>query len=231
MTMKRTLSGMLLLLLACGSADAALLSRVGGQAYYDDVLDITWLADANYAYTSGFDGNGLQQWGEANNYVAWLNTNNHLGSNTWRLPTIVDSGALGCQFTYNGTDCGYNVDLNTSEMAHLFYSTLGNVGYYDTSGVATGCSVTTPLCLTNTGPFSNVDDYYYWSGTTYAQSPTQAWYFGFGTGSQNYNPKTNGYRAWAVMSGDISPVPVPSAVWLFGSALGVMGLARRKLAS
>jgi hypothetical protein len=29
----------------------------------------------------------------------------------------------------------------------------------------------------------------------------------------------------------LQPVPVPAAVWLFGSALGVMGLVRRKLAS
>jgi hypothetical protein len=29
----------------------------------------------------------------------------------------------------------------------------------------------------------------------------------------------------------MSPVPVPPAVWLFGSALGAMGMARRKLAS
>jgi hypothetical protein len=39
--MKRSLSGLMLLLLACGSADAALLSRAGGQAYYDDVLNIS----------------------------------------------------------------------------------------------------------------------------------------------------------------------------------------------
>jgi hypothetical protein len=30
---------------------------------------------------------------------------------------------------------------------------------------------------------------------------------------------------------DFSVVPVPAAVWLFGSALGVMGLVRRKKAA
>ena len=34
------------LFLVCVSADAALISRLGGQAYYDTVLDITWAADA-----------------------------------------------------------------------------------------------------------------------------------------------------------------------------------------
>jgi hypothetical protein len=225
--------GILGLCLLSFSANAALLSRLSGQAYYDDVLNITWLADANYAQTSGYDGNGLMSWSEALGFIAFLNTNSHLGSSSWRLPTFTDTGSPGCPggLAYSGTDCGYNVDLATGEMAHLFYATLGNSGYYDTSGVATGCSPGSPQCLTNVGPFSNLDDYYYWYGATYSTNTTYAWYFGFGTGSQYRNPKTNAYRALAVMSGDIAPVPVPAAAWLFGSALGVMGWTRRKPAT
>ena len=37
-----------------GSANAALWDR-GGGLVYDDVLNVTWLQDANYANTSGFD--------------------------------------------------------------------------------------------------------------------------------------------------------------------------------
>ena len=40
------------------SADAALVSRLGGLAYYDTDADLTWLADANYAKSSGYDGDG-----------------------------------------------------------------------------------------------------------------------------------------------------------------------------
>lgn len=54
------------------SANAALIERLGGLAYYDDVADLTWLADANYAQTSGYDANGLMAWDAANAWVAGL---------------------------------------------------------------------------------------------------------------------------------------------------------------
>lgn len=44
-----------------GAAQATLIDR-GGRMIYDDVLDITWLQDANYAMTSGHDADGRSQW-------------------------------------------------------------------------------------------------------------------------------------------------------------------------
>ena len=46
------------------SANAALYDR-GNGLIYDDVLDITWLQDANYAQTSGYDTDGRMTWIEA----------------------------------------------------------------------------------------------------------------------------------------------------------------------
>ena len=46
-----TLSAGLLSFGVVSTADAALVSRLGGLAYYDTVLNITWLADANFAKT------------------------------------------------------------------------------------------------------------------------------------------------------------------------------------
>ncbi len=220
---------MVLLAGLAGPADAALLSRLSGQAYYDTVLDITWLADANYAWTSGYDSDGLMSLAAAQSWIVSLNVAQHLGASDWRLPVIVDTGTPGCNFGYTGTDCGWNVDLSTGEMAHLYYSTLGNIGLYDTSGNLTGCSLSSPWCLTNTGPFSNLRPYIYASGTLYAPDPSLAWHFHFDNGIQEYDYKGSEMFAWAVRPGDIGLVPVPGAVWLFGSALGVMSALRRRL--
>jgi len=213
-----------------GLANAALLSRLSGQAYYDTELNITWLADANYAKTSGYDSDGLMSWSAAHGWIASLNAANHLGVNTWRLPFVVDTGATGCVATaYSGTDCGYNVQTKTgatvySEMAHLYYTTLGNTGAKNTSGFDTGgaCLIGPNYCLTNSGPFSNIQPNYYWSGTENAGAINNAWVFYFGSGLQTHSLKFNGFYAWAVSPGDIAAVPVPGAAGLFGAALAAL---------
>jgi len=190
------------------------------EAYYDTVLDITWLADAN--------ANGLMNWDAANTWANNLDVNGVTG---WRLPTMVDTGAPGCDFAYTGTDCGYNVQTGSaattvySEMASLFYDTLGNLAYYDTSGTGPQSG----WGLTNTGPFSNLQSNDYWSGLEYAPGTGSAWFFSFGGGPQSSGFKADSRYAVAVRPGDVSAVPVPAAVWLFGSGLiGLLGLAKRK---
>jgi hypothetical protein len=245
--MFRSAAIMLALCFITLSAQAALIGRValtpGGtdyQAYYDDVLDITWLADADYAATNTFGvtgyGIGLygvsMQWSTALAWTVGMNNANHLGVNNWRLPSVTDTGSPGCTgFDYNGTDCGWNVDLSTGEMAHLFYSTLGMNGSFDTNGQPTGCDSSPPTCLTNTDPFTHLRPEFFWSGNENVAYTPYAWGFNFGTGGQGQGDKTAFYRVWAVRDGDIAIVPVPASVWLFGSALGLMGRLRRKAAA
>jgi hypothetical protein len=125
--MERTIGGMVLLLVVCGSVQAALSSRAGGQAYYDTATNLTWVADANLAQTSDYDPDGLLNWTEALGWVASLNAAKYLGANDWRLPTVTDTGLPGCVGTaFSGTDCSYNVDPATGEMACMFAGTLGN---------------------------------------------------------------------------------------------------------
>lgn len=104
------------------SANAALIERLGGLAYYDDVADLTWLADANYAQTSGYDANGRMTWADANAWAAGLEV---AGVTGWRLPDTIDVGNDGATYTnlYQGVDYGYNITTH-SEMSNMFYNVL-----------------------------------------------------------------------------------------------------------
>ena len=89
--------------------------------------------------------------------------------------------------------------------------------------------------------FINIEEHPYWSGTDAIIEgfDNHAWGFWFGgsagttidPGAQTINGKNNiGTYAWAVR--DVSTVPIPAAVWLFGSGLlGLVGITRRKTVS
>ena len=202
-------------------------NRTTAEAYYDTVLDITWLADANYARTSGYDADGNMNWAVAMTWTANLDPYGS-GIRGWRLPTITDLGASGCNYSVTGgTDCGYNVDTSGSEMAHLFSATLGNLTYYSPSGTPNQPG----WGLSSTGPFANIQASLYWSATAYAPLTSAAWGFSFHDGYQTYGYQVSGHTAWAVHSGDVgaavSAVPLPAAAWLFGGGLlGVLGIGR-----
>jgi hypothetical protein len=74
----RLIAGLLLAAGLSNAAHAALQGRdLNGsadsfEAYYDTELDLTWLADANFAKTSGYHGSGLMNWTDANAWVAGL---------------------------------------------------------------------------------------------------------------------------------------------------------------
>ncbi len=164
------------------SAQAALVGRdINGNAVagssasavflYDADLNLTWLRNANAGAGSSFDDgfsttDGLMTWGNANNWANTLTVGNYSG---WRLPTMVDTGAPGCDFSYaGGTDCGYNVQTATSEMAHLYYVSLGNLAYCPPGDATCAGGPQAGWGLTNTGNFQNLQPYVYWSGTEYA---------------------------------------------------------------
>jgi hypothetical protein len=90
-------------------------------AFYDTELNVTWLRNAN--------ANRVMDWNGANTWASNLVVGSY---SDWRLPTIVDTGAPGCDYSNaGGTDCGFNVQTKSgstvySELAHLYYTTLGN---------------------------------------------------------------------------------------------------------
>lgn len=191
-------------------------ANYGGSNYnliYDDDVNMVWLD-----YTAG-----LPTWANAMSWASGLNGvgvltynfNDGLSMNwsdVWRLPGVIDTGTSGCDFSYSGTDCGYNVDTSTGEMAHMWYDELGNLAYFDTSGnwPQTGWG------LTSTGDFANLQASYYWSGTEYMPYPaTSAWIFDTSSGKQSDAGKNTDYYAIAVRSGQLTVVPEPISAILF----------------
>ena len=72
------------LLFLISPAQPELLARGNGMID-DTVLDITWLQDANYAFTSGNDDDGNMTWYEA---VAWADQLVYEGFDDWRLASL-----------------------------------------------------------------------------------------------------------------------------------------------
>lgn len=190
----------------------------GFEAYYDTALDITWLVDANFAKSGGYDADGLMGWDAAK---AWAGNLVVGGYRDWRLPDVkpVSGSSLNRNWSLAGdTDTGYNITSTQSELAHLYYVTLGNKGYFDTAGNEQG-----GWGLTNTGPFQNIQPSNYWFNVEVDERiPTTAWTFSVGYGAQTRDVKFDDFYAWAVHPGDVATVPEPE-VYAFALA-GLAGL-------
>jgi hypothetical protein len=127
----------------------------GHEAVYDDVLNITWLADANLANTNAFGVVGIGITGGMTNLtaLAFINAMNaqnaglgYLGVNSWRLTTLspVNGISLDLTVSYDGsTDVGYQLSApvdpiynqsgttsgtTVSELAYQYYNNLAARG-------------------------------------------------------------------------------------------------------
>ncbi len=194
------------------SVNAALVGRLaatpGGtdyQAYYDDQLDITWAADPNI--------NGSNTW---DNQMSWVANLTIGGVGGWRLPNMDVNGdgniVLECSSVSQAV-CADN------EYAHM---TAYGAGSILGSGITSW----------NSSIFGSISYFGYWSRTESFTNSTDAWVFvlsGTPVGISTALVKNDVSNAWAVLSGDVSAVPVPASIWLFGSGLiGLIGLAKRK---
>jgi len=221
-----------------GSAQAALESRLGGQAVYDTILDITWTADANLAATNSFGlqlGGGLgthpsdnsptpaggvimpdgrMNWPGALFWIDAMNGASYLGVSDWRLPTALNQDGTG--------PCGPAFSCTGSEMGHMFYNNLSG-----TAGFSVLNSSDPDLAL-----FSNLQSNGYWSETESAADLTRAWVFPFHNGRQTTLLKDGRggmIFAWAVRPGDIAAVPEPTSLVFVGTVLGgLLGVGWRR---
>ena len=194
------------LTLICSSGSADLFDR-GGGLIYDDVLDITWLADANLAASNtfgvpGIGVGGAMNWNTAQNWIAAMNTAGYLGYSDWRLPATLDPDS-SCTDDIAGTIPSTDpTGLNCTgcEMGQLFYIELGG-----TAGDYIMTSSDPDLAL-----FSNIQEGLYWSDTEYAPNPLAgAWHFHFDSGFQNTFNKLATLFAWPVHDGDIGMALIP----------------------
>lgn len=204
------------------AANAALIDRGNGMIY-DTVQDITWLADANYAKTSGYDSDGRMTWAEAN---TWANNLEFGGFDDWRLINA-DSNDTNCSDViefgeyddqYFGTNCTGN------ELGHLYY-----VDFEVTANQHINTSTSDNYDL-----FENIQYFLaaYWASNVYEPDTNMAWNFYNVYGHQTYSDKDAQLYAWAVRDGDISappsPVSSPGSLLLLGAGLIGTAVASRK---
>ena len=216
----------------------------GSGLIYDTVLDVTWLQDANYSDTTGYDDMqygsdylGQLTYNDAENWadnLSYYDSVRNTVWNDWRLPGIKPTKPGGYDLTWNydgSTDNGFNITSPNNELAHLYYVTLGNLGSTSPDGVRPQPGWVWGIL--ETGPFMNLKNSY-WSESDLINDSLYG-YFVFSNGEQLFSDNaTSSFKfAWAVRDGDVgdysNPIPEPSTIILFSiSLLGLAGVARRK---
>lgn len=204
-----------------GDAEAALIDR-GSGLIYDDVLDITWLQDANYAASLGVpDGRMDAATAQlAAGDLEYFDTVRGVTWSDWRLPSTVNAPS----------SIGWDTTGQSSEMAYMYYVNLGFQANY--SGLPSDPIPTS----SNYNPFVNLVYRGYWSDMV--PGTDDAWQFHFHFGSQNINGGDMS-RVWFVRDGDVaggttpttppsSSVPEPTSLALMGLGLGLAALRRTR---
>lgn len=229
--------------LVSGGANATLIDR-GRGLIYDNALDITWLQNANYAKTNGYDADGRMSWDNAKAWAAGLS---YGGYTDWRLPTMPGCGATNADtngFFNVQTICG--TTAYNSEMAYMYYVNLGlkgayigRLGSHDAhpeaprnwgifgNGTLNGTD-NSSYGQNDVGLIDNLQSFAYWSGLALATDPVGAWFFNQKEGSQYTTFKRAEFYAWAVRPGDVAGVPEPATWLLFGLGIVVLGAMKTR---
>lgn len=179
---------------------STIISTIGSISHRQGYDDTPPFSGTYILTTADFGANGKVSWYGAQAYVSYLNTINYAGSHQWALPEAAHI------YLAENSPAG-------SPFGQLFYNELGGTG---------GNS------MPDTSTFNNEQDNTFWLRTEYDYFPDSAYLFYTGSGYQGSSSNVSQFYAWAISPGQVSAVPVPGAVWLFGTGLlGLLGLKRR----
>jgi len=173
--MRKTLLSTVMLFGLTGPTQAELIDR-GGGLIYDDVLDITWMQEADAAA-------GLLDWADA---VTWAENLTFGGFEDWRLPSIdvnLDGNVVFCS-SASEADCRDN------ELGYMYYQNLGGTLADNLTG--------------NQGLIENIQPIY-WSSTEVAPELVWFFSFDLGGQGTSVKDRLFGFHAWAVRDGDVGP--------------------------
>jgi hypothetical protein len=193
------------------AADAAFVESVIQTRNDGSIL--LWL-DADYAASSGYDPNGKLTWTDANAWIGFLNAENFLGFDDWRLPRARPIDPPG--YNISGLpDVGYDITSPRNDLSYLFYTELGN-----SSGSGPH----------EYGPFTVPTETAYWMASEL--KGMQAFIFNMADGYSgvvSIEQNTPLHYAWAVRDIQTVPVPVVGSLWLLLSGLTGFMFARKRL--
>lgn len=198
----------------------------GNGLIYDTVLDITWLQDANYALTSGYDCCDIYGGCDGDQYcdtdescdenfhpskmtwqqaVKWADQLNYQGFDDWRLASMSVSAGIptGSTSKYDIVSCHADSEeaCRDNELGYMFrYNLGGEIG--DNFSVD-------PDEPNYDDPIIGVDgvalyhiQYGHWSNTAYLEY-IEAFPFFFAGGGFFDAGQTTRWAAWAVRDGDV----------------------------
>jgi hypothetical protein len=205
----------MLLFSSLGPAQALLIDR-GAGLIYDDVLDVTWLQDANYARTLGDSADGRMTWEEATTWVdslSFYDSERDTNWDDWRLPSTLDNLEWGSGY--------YDLTGENSELSYMYYINLGYEANY--SGNTSDPSPASDAY----NPFVNLDYRGIWFGTESAATDS-AWQMHYHFGFLGLTSIDDTSRAWAVRDGDVATVPEPPEMLLLMTGLTALFFGRRR---
>lgn len=230
----------------------------GNGLLYDDVLNVTWLQNANLAETERF---GVQRIGPdgrmwypyALEWIAAMNENQYLGYSNWRLPKMDPINGVAYNLLRRSdagdTDNGYNATApgtlyagsTNHELAYMYFNNLGlksienpdgsynpNFGIF---GNGTGDGVTAAKWTRNdVGLVKNLMAWSYWAEANFPPpNDFLAGSFGMVLGGSGPAAQSNLTYAWALRDGDVvASVPEPESALLMLSGLGVIGALAKR---